>query len=187
MAELVHGVRPPRCRRFRIPIVGGRQFLRVHYAITPAPQAGDLLLMMPAARRILRVRHHAYLPVTPLQPEQRAVYDVLRAHSTRFRQGQPGNHWNDPTDARCGRSPRAWCASGCSALASLIGRYKKFFMHRAGHWLGIDVHDVGDLQGRNEWRYSRPGWPVGDPDYIGGSKACNDSGTLACASRTTLP
>jgi Xaa-Pro aminopeptidase len=35
--------------------------------------------------------------------------------------------------------------------------YKKFFMHRTGHWLGMDVHDVGRYKVQDEWRKLEPG------------------------------
>jgi Xaa-Pro aminopeptidase len=35
--------------------------------------------------------------------------------------------------------------------------YKVFYMHRIGHWLGMDVHDVGDYKVDNEWRVLEPG------------------------------
>ena len=35
--------------------------------------------------------------------------------------------------------------------------YKKFFMHRTGHWLGMDVHDVGRYRVQNDWRKLEPG------------------------------
>ncbi|MEP7246344.1 MAG: M24 family metallopeptidase, partial [Gammaproteobacteria bacterium] len=35
--------------------------------------------------------------------------------------------------------------------------YRKFFMHRTGHWLGMDVHDVGDYKVGDEWRVLEPG------------------------------
>ena len=37
------------------------------------------------------------------------------------------------------------------------GAYRKYFMHRTGHWLGMDVHDVGDYKIGNEWRVFEPG------------------------------
>jgi Xaa-Pro aminopeptidase len=35
--------------------------------------------------------------------------------------------------------------------------YKKFYMHRTGHWLGMDVHDVGEYKVGDEWRVFEPG------------------------------
>ena len=44
-------------------------------------------------------------------------------------------------------------------LASLIkeGAHRRFFMHRTGHWLGMDVHDVGDYKIGDQWRVLEPG------------------------------
>ena len=35
--------------------------------------------------------------------------------------------------------------------------YEKFFMHRTGHWLGMDVHDVGRYKMDDDWRTLEPG------------------------------
>src|SRR5256884_6276979 len=50
-------------------------------------------------------------------------------------------------------------------VAALIrsGAYRRFFMHRTGHWLGLDVHDVGDYKVGDEWRGARPGRGVCHP------------------------
>jgi Xaa-Pro aminopeptidase len=44
-------------------------------------------------------------------------------------------------------------------VAALIDKdkYRKFYMHRTGHWLGMDVHDVGDYKIDGEWRVLEPG------------------------------
>ncbi len=37
------------------------------------------------------------------------------------------------------------------------GSYKQFYMHRTGHWLGLDVHDAGDYMRKGKWRKLKPG------------------------------
>jgi Xaa-Pro aminopeptidase len=35
--------------------------------------------------------------------------------------------------------------------------YKRFYMHRTGHWLGLDVHDAGEYKQGGDWRALEPG------------------------------
>jgi Xaa-Pro aminopeptidase len=52
--------------------------------------------------------------------------------------------------------------------------YREFYMHRTGHWLGMDVHDVGDYKVHEEWRLLEPGMVltvepglyIRDPEHI---------------------
>jgi len=93
---------------------------------------------------------------------QKAVYEVvLAAQLAAIQQVRPGNHWNDPHEA----AVRA-LTKGLLELGLLKGRlqtliknaaYRHFYMHRTGHWLGMDVHDVGDYKLDNEWRLLEPG------------------------------
>ena len=94
--------------------------------------------------------------------EQRAVYEVvLAAQRAAIAKVQPGNHWNEPHDAAVRVITQGLVRSACSRARwrSLIkdGAYKQFFMHRTGHWLGMDVHDVGDYKVGDEWRVLEPG------------------------------
>jgi Xaa-Pro aminopeptidase len=93
---------------------------------------------------------------------QRELYEVvLEANRAATRAAKAGNHWNDPHDAAVAEVTR-----GLRELGLLKGRvsnlvksqkYKQFFMHRTGHWLGIDVHDVGDYKVGEHWRMLEPG------------------------------
>ncbi len=90
-------------------------------------------------------------------PEQRAVYDiVLDAQLAAIDKVRKGNHWNDPHDAAVRAITKGLKKIGLleGRLPTLIkdGAYREFFMHRTGHWLGIDVHDVGDYKVGDEWR-----------------------------------
>jgi Xaa-Pro aminopeptidase len=94
--------------------------------------------------------------------EQRALYElVLEAQAAAIALIAPGNHWNQPHDA----SVRV-ITEGLVRLGLLKGRvdnlmkrqvYRRYYMHRVGHWLGMDVHDVGDYRVGGEWRLLEPG------------------------------
>src|SRR5690606_29059026 len=93
---------------------------------------------------------------------QRQLYDLcLEANVAATAKAVAGNHWNDPHDAAV-----AVITRGLKELGLLVGRvpqlvkslaYRKFFMHKTGHWLGIDVHDVGDYKVADQWRLLEPG------------------------------
>src|SRR5207244_8653539 len=86
---------------------------------------------------------------------------VLNAQYAAIAAAKPGNHWNDPHDAAVRSVTQGLIKIGLlkGKLQALIkeGAYKQFFMHRTGHWLGMDVHDVGDYKVGNEWRVFEPG------------------------------
>ncbi|GGX75906.1 Xaa-Pro aminopeptidase [Saccharospirillum salsuginis] len=94
--------------------------------------------------------------------EQRAIYDlVLKAQYAALDQVKPGNPWIAPHDT----TVRVLTA-GLVELGILSGdvddliekeAFKPFFMHKTGHWLGMDVHDVGDYKVGGEWRVLEPG------------------------------
>ena len=93
---------------------------------------------------------------------QRSLYDVvLRAQQAAIDAIRPGGHWNQAHDA----SVRV-ITQGLVDLGLLRGRvpglikreaYRDFYMHRTGHWLGLDVHDVGDYRVEEQWRLLEPG------------------------------
>ena len=95
-------------------------------------------------------------------PEQLAVYEiVLEAQLVAIDKTVRDNHWNEPHDAAVRVITRGLKKLGLldGTLPRLIkdGAYREFFMHRTGHWLGMDVHDVGDYKVGDEWRLLEPG------------------------------
>ncbi|GAB4346376.1 MAG: Xaa-Pro aminopeptidase [Gammaproteobacteria bacterium] len=95
-------------------------------------------------------------------PAQKALYDlVLEAQLAAIDKMRPGNHWNEPHEAAIRVLTRGLIKLGLikGTLARAIKEeaYKPFYMHRTGHWLGLDVHDVGDYKVHGEWRELEPG------------------------------
>lgn len=94
--------------------------------------------------------------------EQRALYEiVLASQYAAIEQVKPGNHWNDPHEAAIKVITQGLIDVGIlkGKLETQIKKetYKEFYMHRTGHWLGMDVHDVGDYKVDDEWRVLEPG------------------------------
>lgn len=94
--------------------------------------------------------------------EQRALYEiVLAAQKAALDEIRPGQLWNVMGDAAT-----KVITQGLIDLGLLKGRvddlieqeaYLPFYMHRIGHWLGMDVHDVGCYKISGEWRPLLPG------------------------------
>ena len=94
--------------------------------------------------------------------EQRQIYElVLDANLAAIAEVKPGKQWNDPHDIAVSVLTEGLLSLGIlkGKLSALIKEqaYKKYFMHRTGHWLGMDVHDVGDYKLYGEWRNLEPG------------------------------
>ena len=93
---------------------------------------------------------------------QREVYElVLAAQTAAMQVTRAGKGWNEPHDAAV-----KTLAQGMLDLGLLQGTldqaleketYRRFYMHRTGHWLGLDVHDAGDYKIGGEWRPLVPG------------------------------
>ncbi|MBT8086596.1 MAG: Xaa-Pro aminopeptidase [Gammaproteobacteria bacterium] len=148
------------------PIVGGgANACTLHYVDNNAElKYGDLLLIDAGceldyyASDITRT-----FPVNGrFSPEQRAVYEiVLEAQLAAIDKVVKGNHWNEPHDAAVREITKGLRKLGLikGTLPKLIkdGAYREFYMHRTGHWIGMDVHDVGDYKVSDEWRVLETG------------------------------
>ncbi|MDH5613096.1 MAG: Xaa-Pro aminopeptidase [Gammaproteobacteria bacterium] len=144
---------------------GGANSCILHYTENNKPlQDGDIVLIDAGAEYggyaadITRT-----FPVNGRYSEaQKEIYDlVLESQEAAIKQTKPGNHWNDPHDAAVKVLTKGLIELGLlkGKLADLIkkGDYSKYYMHRTGHWLGMDVHDVGDYKVDDEWRLLEPG------------------------------
>ena len=166
-AELTHEFASTGARHLAYPcIVGsGANACTLHYVDNNcAMRDGDLVLIDAGCE----LEYYA-ADVTRTFPvngrfsrEQRALYEVvLRAQLAAIAEIKPGNNWNQPHDA----SVRV-ITEGLVELGLLRGKverliereaYREFYMHRVGHWLGLDVHDVGDYRVGDEWRQLEAG------------------------------
>ena len=166
MAEILHEFHHSRADTSYHPIVGGgANGCILHYRENDARlQDGDLLLIDAGCE------YHYYasditrsFPVNGrFTPEQRALYDVvLEANLAAIAAVRPGHHWNQPHEAAVHA-----LTAGLVRLGLLKGKvpalvkseaYREYYMHRTGHWLGMDVHDVGDYKVGDVWRELEPG------------------------------
>jgi len=168
-AELVHEFRRQGAVPSYQPIVGGgANGCVLHYRANDATlEDGDLLLIDAGAE------YQCYasditrtFPVNGrFSPEQRALYDiVLAAQRAAIRKIRPGEPFGAYHDAAV-----RTITAGLTRLGLLKGSveknireqaYRRFYMHKTGHWLGLDVHDVGDYQVDGEFRELEPGMVV---------------------------
>ncbi len=165
-AEFAHEFRRNGATLSYNPIVGGGiNACTLHYVANNCVlKDGDLLLIDAGceldyyASDITRT-----FPVNgKFSPEQRAIYDiVLEAQLAAIDKIRRNNHWNEPHDAAVKVITKGLKKLGIldGSLPKLIkdGAYQEFFMHKTGHWLGMDVHDVGDYMVGDEWRLLEPG------------------------------
>lgn len=165
-AEIMHTFRSQSAVAAYEPIVGaGANACILHYRANQSElRDGDLLLVDAGAE------YQCYasditrtIPINGrFSPEQRAIYQlVLDAQKAAIAVATPGRHWNDIHDAAV-----RVIVQGLIKLELLKGslaknlkdeKYKNFYMHKTGHWIGLDVHDVGDYRIDGESRLLEPG------------------------------
>lgn len=139
---------------------GGNNSCILHYVENNAElQDGDLVLVDAGceyqyyASDVTRT-----FPVNgKFSPEQREIYSiVLEAHKQSMEQAKPGNKWNLMHEKSVEVIVEGLLSIGLlqGSRDEIIdkGEYTKFYMHRIGHWLGMDVHDVGSYKQDGDWR-----------------------------------
>lgn len=95
-------------------------------------------------------------------PEQRAIYDiVLKAQIAGIKAVKPGVLWPAVQNVMVKIITQGLIDVGLlkGKLDDLIEKhaYFPFYMHKSGHWLGLDVHDVGRYKLEGKWRKFEPG------------------------------
>lgn len=157
-----HGARSP---AYPSIVGGGANGCILHYIDNSEKlRDGDLVLVDAGCE------YHSYASdITRTFPvngrfsrEQQALYEVvLAAQYAAIEAVRPGNHWNAFHEASV-----EVLTQGLADLGLLKGdvnelieteAYRPFYMHRTGHWLGLDVHDVGDYKVDDQWRVLEPG------------------------------
>jgi Xaa-Pro aminopeptidase len=93
---------------------------------------------------------------------QKAIYElVLAAQTAAIAAVRPGAPWNAPHDAAVNVLAQGFVDLGLcrGTLEEVLEKedYKRFYMHRTGHWLGLDVHDAGDYKEQGQWKPLAPG------------------------------
>jgi len=146
-------------------VASGANACVLHYVFNNQPLAdGDLLLIDAAAEfgsyaaDITRT-----FPVNGrFSAAQKDAYElVLAAQAAAIDEVRPGRHWNSPHEAAVrvltqGMVDLKLLAGSVDGLIE-SNAYNRFYMHRTGHWLGMDVHDAGEYKIKGEWRPLVPG------------------------------
>ena len=157
-----HGARNP---AYTSIVAGGANACVLHYVGNNAKlKDGDLLLIDAGceldgyASDITRT-----FPVNgKFSAAQKDVYQiVLAAQAAAIAAAKPKQPWIAPHDAALrvlaqGFIDLKLCHGSVDEVLETES-YKKFYMHRTGHWLGMDVHDVGDYKTGDDWRPLQPG------------------------------
>lgn len=166
-AELLHEfrIRGAQSPAYTSIVAGGANACVLHYVQNDQVLAdGDLLLVDAGceldgyASDITRT-----FPVNgKFGGAQKDVYQlVLAAQSAAIAAVGPGSAWHEPHEAAVRVLARGFIDLGLlsGSLDQILETeaYKKYYMHRTGHWLGLDVHDAGDYKRDGQWRTLQAG------------------------------
>jgi Xaa-Pro aminopeptidase len=164
-AELGHEFRVHGGTHAYPPIVGGGDNANVlHYRDNSAPlRDGDLVLIDAGCEHA-----HYASDVTRTFPvngrftaAQRALHDlVCDAQRAALAQARPGVPYeaghNAAVETLTEGLLRLGLLKGTLETNIAEGHYKRFYRHKTGHWLGLDVHDVGEYRIEGESRLIEP-------------------------------
>ncbi|MBU0689145.1 MAG: aminopeptidase P N-terminal domain-containing protein [Gammaproteobacteria bacterium] len=157
-----HGARQP---AYTSIVAGGANACTLHYVGNNAPLHDGELLLIDAgcelegyAADITRT-----FPINgKFSAAQKDVYQiVLASQEAAIAAAHPGNSWDAPHQAALhvlaqGFIDLQLCQGSVDSVLETES-YKQFYMHRTGHWLGMDVHDVGEYKVDGKWRTLQSG------------------------------
>ncbi|MBZ4201637.1 MAG: Xaa-Pro aminopeptidase [Methylovulum sp.] len=166
-AELIYCFMQQGLRHVAYPsiVAAGKNACTLHYTKNTGQLiSGELLLIDAGAE----CDHYAAditrtFPISGRFTEpQKLLYQlVLDAQTAAIAQVKPGASWNHAHEAAVETLTKGLVALGLlkGSVKKLIKdeKYKAFYMHRTGHWLGMDVHDVGEYKINQHWRLLEPG------------------------------
>jgi len=166
-SEIIHEFIQDGLRAVAYPsiVAGGKNACVLHYVENKDKLKKGELLLIDAG---VECDHYAAditrtFPVSGQfsEPQKQLYQLVLDAQYAAIEQVQPGLPWNKAHDVSvevltCGLVKLGLLKGRVSKLIK-DEKYKQFYMHRIGHWLGIDVHDVGDYKIDEQWRLLEPG------------------------------
>ena len=166
-AELLHEFRRrgAQAPAYQSIVAGGANACVLHYVENNCKlKAGDLLLIDAGceldgyASDITRT-----FPVSgKFSPAQKDVYElVLAAQAAAIKAVRPGASFDNYHQAAVEVLARGLIdfklCNGSLDKVLESGDYRRFYMHKTGHWLGLDVHDAGDYRNAGRWRKLAPG------------------------------
>ncbi len=161
-AEMLHEFsrHGARCAAYPSIVAGGDNACTMHYTANEQRlKSGDLVLIDAGCEyRCYASDITRTFPVSGrFSRRQRKLYDiVLAAQEAAFERLAPGQDWDAAHRASVEVITHGLLELGLlkGSFRKLIddGAYRDFYMHRVGHWLGLDVHDVGDYRPGGEWR-----------------------------------
>jgi Xaa-Pro aminopeptidase len=161
-AELLHEFRRggAQAPAYSPIVAGGANACVLHYVANDQPLRDGELLLIDAgceldgyASDITRT-----FPINGrFAASQKDVYElVLAAQCAAIDEVRAGKPWDAPHEAAVRVLARGFIDLGLcqGSLDAVIesGDYRRFYMHRTGHWLGMDVHDCGDYKRAGVWR-----------------------------------
>ncbi len=146
-------------------VAAGENACILHYVENQSPLKDDDLILIDAGGEL-----EGYAAdITRTFPrngrfsaEQKQAYQwVLKANKEAIKQVKPGNPWTAPHETAVRILTQGLIDMGIleGDVEKLVDEeaYKPFYMHKTGHWLGLDVHDVGDYLIDKEPRILEPG------------------------------